>query len=55
MNHTGGLVFCANQAHAVVIRDLINQIKTSPDPNYCYRVTADDGSTGRAVRIQPPR
>ncbi len=31
------LVFCANQAHALVIRDLINQIKTSPDPNYCHQ------------------
>jgi type I restriction enzyme R subunit len=40
------LVFCANQAHALVIRDLINQIKTSNDPNYCHRVTADDGALG---------
>ena len=38
------LVFCANQAHALVVRDLINQIKTSPDPNYCQRVTANDGT-----------
>jgi type I restriction enzyme R subunit len=29
-----------------VIRDLINQIKTSSDPNYCHRVTADDGGLG---------
>ena len=40
------LVFCANQAHALVIRDLINQIKISTDPNYCQRVTADDGALG---------
>lgn len=40
------LVFCANQAHALVVRDLINQIKTSKDPNYCQRVTADDGALG---------
>jgi type I restriction enzyme R subunit len=40
------LVFCANQAHALVIRDLINQLKTSSDPNYCQRVTADDGALG---------
>ncbi|MDA8082625.1 MAG: DEAD/DEAH box helicase family protein [Nitrospiraceae bacterium] len=40
------LVFCANQAHALVIRDLINQLKTSKDPNYCHRVTADDGGLG---------
>jgi type I restriction enzyme R subunit len=40
------LVFCANQAHALVVRDLINQTKTSKDPNYCHRVTADDGALG---------
>ena len=27
------LVFCASQAHALLVRDLINQLKTSPDPN----------------------
>ncbi len=40
------LVFCANQTHALAIRDLINQIKGSSDPNYCQRVTADDGERG---------
>ena len=40
------LVFCANQAHALQVRDLINQLKTSTDPNYCQRVTADDGELG---------
>ncbi|NLX25246.1 MAG: DEAD/DEAH box helicase family protein [Lentisphaerae bacterium] len=40
------LVFCANQAHALLVRDLINQMKTSRDPNYCHRVTADDGELG---------
>ena len=40
------LVFCANQAHALVVRDLINQTKTSTDPNYCQRVTANDGALG---------
>jgi len=40
------LVFCANQNHALLIRDLINQVKTSHDPNYCQRVTADDGALG---------
>lgn len=40
------LVFCANQTHALVIRDLVNQVKTSSDPNYCQRVTADDGGLG---------
>ncbi len=40
------LVFCANQPHALLVRDLINQLKTSKDPNYCQRVTADDGEIG---------
>jgi type I restriction enzyme R subunit len=40
------LVFCATQAHALAVRDLINQIKTSKDPNYCQRVTANDGALG---------
>jgi len=40
------LVFCATQAHALAVRDLVNQMKTSTDPNYCQRVTADDGELG---------
>jgi len=40
------LVFCATQGHALLVRDLINQIKTGTDPNYCVRVTADDGARG---------
>ena len=40
------LVFCATQDHALAVRDLINQMKTSPDPNYCQRVTANDGELG---------
>ena len=40
------LVFCANQAHALAVRDLVNQLKTSTDPNYCQRVTANDGALG---------
>ncbi|HEY3900178.1 MAG TPA: DEAD/DEAH box helicase family protein [Chthoniobacter sp.] len=40
------LVFCANQKHALLVRDLINQMKKSADPNYCHRVTADDGELG---------
>jgi len=40
------LVFCANQQHALAIRDLINQHKKSNDPNYCHRVTANDGKLG---------
>jgi type I restriction enzyme, R subunit len=40
------LVFCATQDHALAVRDLINQMKTSKDPNYCHRVTANDGAIG---------
>ena len=41
------LVFCATQIHAGLIRDMINQVKTaSTNPNYCVRVTADDGERG---------
>ena len=40
------LVFCATQDHALAVRDLINQLKTSKDPNYCVRVTAADGERG---------
>jgi type I restriction enzyme R subunit len=40
------LVFCATQNHALAVRDLINQMKASNDPNYCHRVTADDGALG---------
>ena len=40
------IVFCATQDHALAIRDLINQRKSSSDPNYCHRVTAADGELG---------
>jgi len=40
------LIFCANQSHAAIIRDLINQYKTTNETNYCVRVTANDGEIG---------
>ena len=40
------LVFCATQTHALAVRDLVNQLTSSTDPNYCHRVTADDGGLG---------
>lgn len=40
------IVFCATQAHAAAIRDLINQYAESKNPNYCHRVTTDDGKIG---------
>jgi type I restriction enzyme R subunit len=40
------LVFCSTQDHALAVRDLVNQMKTSRDPNYCARVTANEGLIG---------
>jgi type I restriction enzyme R subunit len=40
------VVFCASQVHALAVRDLVNQMKTSKDPGYCQRVTANDGELG---------
>src|SRR3989339_724670 len=40
------IIFCATQDHALAIRDLVNQMKDSRDPNYCVRVTANDGFRG---------
>lgn len=41
------IVFCANQSHALDIRDGINQFKKVTDPEYCVRVTSDEGTIGR--------
>ena len=46
------IIFCATQDHAAAVRDLVNQKKKpvpgsgSSDPNYCVRVTANDGEMG---------
>jgi len=40
------IVFCASQDHAMAVRDLVNQYKNSKEPNYCVRVTANDGKLG---------
>lgn len=40
------IVFCATQDHALAVRDLINQLKNSSVPNYCARVTANEGALG---------
>ena len=40
------IIFCATQDHAAAVRDLVNQYKTSKDPNYCVRVTANDKEIG---------
>jgi type I restriction enzyme, R subunit len=50
------IVFCATQDHAAAVRDLINQydysgrdkacLVSTTTPNYCVRVTANDGEIG---------
>lgn len=40
------LVFCANQAHAAMVRDIINQEVKIKKTDYCVRVTANDGAIG---------
>jgi type I restriction enzyme R subunit len=48
------IIFCATQDHAAAVRDLVNQYKKPArsgaegrnDPNYCVRVTANDGEIG---------
>jgi len=40
------IIFCATQDHAAAVRDLVNQYKKSTHPNYCVRVTANDGAIG---------
>jgi type I restriction enzyme R subunit len=44
--HEKAIVFCATQEHAAAVRDLINQNKQNKNPNYCVRVTANDGELG---------
>ena len=40
------IIFCATQDHAAAVRELVNQFKKSTNPNYCVRVTANDGEIG---------
>lgn len=43
------IIFCANQGHAALIRDLVNQLSRDKDPFYCVRVTANDGEEGERL------
>ena len=43
------IIFGANQAHAALLRDLVNQNSKSKDPFYCVRVTANDGEEGERL------
>ena len=40
------IIFCATQVHALAVCDLVNQYKEGSDPNYCVRVTANEGARG---------
>lgn len=40
------IIFCANQNHALMIRDIVNELKTNSNTSYCVRVTADEGNIG---------
>jgi type I restriction enzyme R subunit len=41
------IIFCATQAHAAMVRDIVNQYKKiSKNTEYCVRVTANDGQIG---------
>ena len=40
------IVFCVNQAHAGLVRDLVNQESSSASVDYCVRVTSNDGEIG---------
>ncbi len=46
------IVFCANQAHAAMVRDLINQESDNTAVDYCVRVTANDGAIGETYLKQ---
>lgn len=43
------IIFGANQAHAALLRDLVNQNAKSKDPFYCVRVSANDGEEGERL------
>ncbi|MBL4862027.1 MAG: DEAD/DEAH box helicase family protein [Crocinitomicaceae bacterium] len=47
------IVFCATQVHAAMVRDMVNQYKKkSKNPDYCVRVTANDGEIGETFLKQ---
>lgn len=41
------IIFCVDQKHALNMRDAINKHKKITDPNYCVRITSDEGKDGR--------
>jgi len=43
------IVFCVDQTHALSMRDAINKHKLVNDPEYCVRITSDEGIIGRRL------
>lgn len=43
------IVFCVDQNHALNMRDAINKFKQVSDPNYCVRITSDEGKEGHVL------
>ena len=41
------IVFCVDQEHALNMRAAFNKFKKVADPNYCVRITSDEGKPGR--------
>lgn len=40
------IVFCVNERHALLVRDLVNEHKTNSHTDYCVRVTTSEGKIG---------
>lgn len=43
------IIFCVDQNHALSMRDALNKHKEIKDPEYCVRITSDEGLTGRRL------
>jgi len=41
------IIFCVDQEHALRMRDIINELKEVQDPDYCVRITSDEGAFGK--------
>jgi len=46
------IIFCADQNHALTMRDMINKHKAVKDNHCCVRVTSDEGLIGRRLLEQ---
>ena len=43
------IIFCVTQRHADDMRNAINRYKQSNDPDYCVRITSDEGLVGKQL------